>query len=165
MLPDVQCPENRCFPFRPTCWFYVGKFIWSCSSVMCTSEISHPCCICTSAQSPFLNVPKPRQSRTAILESWDSAPLHSQAEKPALETRFEKRTAGTGWPCGGGSESRPASHGAEPQARTTAWRLPDAAFDVLPNDSDKSILESHRELQDRSFWEEFCYHREKNTGV
>lgn len=115
MLPDVQRPENRCFPFRPT-WFYVGKFIWSCSSVMCISEISHPCCICTSAQSPFLNVPKPRQSRTATLESWDSAPLHSQAEKPALETHFEKGTAGTGWPRGGGSESRLSSqsHGPEP---------------------------------------------------
>lgn len=76
LLLYVQCPEHHCFTFQPACGSYMGRLIWSCSSVMCTQEISHSCCVCTNTQSSFLNLPRLKQSRTAILEFWDLILLH-----------------------------------------------------------------------------------------
>lgn len=76
VLLDVQCPEHHCFTFQPACGSSLGRLICCCSSVMCTEEASHPCCVCTDTQSPFLNLPGLKQSRTAILASWDLIFLH-----------------------------------------------------------------------------------------
>lgn len=74
LLLYVQCPEHHCFTFQPACGSYTGRLIWSCSPVMRTEEIS--CCVCTNTQIPFLNLPRLKQSRTVILQSWDLILLH-----------------------------------------------------------------------------------------